>query len=297
MLPSNLLGRADGSWRVPTQTETSVLPGSNGAGIITEIGAAVERVKVGDRVSAGYFFGTYAEELVTDDKIALIPRGVSLDQAAALRIGHGTALFALETRGQLRSGEVVVVTGAAGGVGLATVDVARLLGATVIACVGSKAKAQLVQRHGAHYAIDYSVEDVKSRILEITGGRGGDVVLDVVGGEMYRKLMSSMAFGGRLLVVGFADGAVPAVQANIALLKNVSVCGVFFGAWSGAQPAAAVALHGRVLEWCERKLLDPHISRVYALDSAIEAMRFVGSREATGRVLLRMGAAEGVVLA
>lgn len=178
-------------------------PGSNGAGVVLEVGSAVQRLKVGDRVSAGHFFGTYAEELVTDQsRVVVVPDEVSLEHAAALRIAHGTALFALEVRGALSSGETVVVTGAAGGVGLATVEVARLLGANVIACVGSPAKAEIALRHGAHHVIDYSKEDVKARIKEITDGRGADVVLDVVGGEMFRALLSSLAFAGRLLVVG-----------------------------------------------------------------------------------------------
>ncbi|MCL4774990.1 MAG: NADPH:quinone oxidoreductase family protein [Burkholderiaceae bacterium] len=262
-------------------------PGSNGAGVVKETGTAVTQVRVGDRVSAGFFYGTYAEELVTDeDKVTLVPSCVTSEQAAALRIAHGTALFALQTRAQMRAGDIVLVTGAAGGVGLAAVEIARMLGATVIACAGSATKGEVARRYGAHHVIDYARENVKQRVLEISDGRGADIILDVLGGELFRTLLGSMSFGGRLLVVGFASGVIPAIPANIVLLKNVSVCGVFFGAWSGANPRAATELHGRILDWCQEGKLDPHISRVFPLASAVEAMRFVGSRQATGRVLL-----------
>lgn len=240
-------------------------------------------------MSAGFFYGTYAEELVTDeDKVSVVPADVTLKQAAALRIAHGTALFALLTRAQMRAGDVVLVTGAAGGVGLATVEIARLLGATVIACVGSAEKGEIARRYGAHHVIDYAREDIKQRAQEITGGRGADIILDVLGGETFRTLLSAMSFGGRLLVVGFASGTIPSVPANIVLLKNVCVCGVFFGAWSGANPLAAVELHERILDWCAAGKLNPHVSRVFPLSEAVEAMRFVGSRQATGRVLLQI---------
>lgn len=269
--------------------ETPFSPGSNGSGVVVEVGADVSRIKVGDRVSAGHFYGTYAEELVTDEsRVVRVPDEVSLEHAAALRIAHGTALFALEVRGGLTAGETVVVTGAAGGVGLATVEVARLLGANVIACVGSSAKADIALRHGAHHVVDYSKEDVKDRIREITNDRGADVILDVVGGDLFRTLLSSMAFGGRLLVVGFASGTIPNVPANLPLLKNVSICGVFFGAWSTTFPERARQVHSRVLNWCADGKIKPHVSATYSLEDAVDAMRFVKSREATGRVLLNI---------
>ena len=197
-----------------------------------------------------------------------------------------TAYYALINRAQVRPGETVLITGAAGGVGLACVELARLLGARVIAAVGSPAKADVVRDHGADAVIDYSSEDVRERVKALTGGEGVDVCVDNVGGKLFATLARLMRWNGRLLPVGFASGEVPSIPMNLPLLKNYSIVGIFTGAWADRCPDEAARAAEAVMQWAGEGKLKPHVDRVLPLERAAEAMSAIADRSVIGRTVL-----------
>lgn len=275
--------------RYQLKPELPFSPGSNGAGVVLEVGDAVSRVKPGDRVSAGYMYGCLAEELVTEEHwLFPLPDGVSFDQAAVLRIGHGTAAYALYNRGELKAGETLLIFGAAGGVGLAATELGKLAGAKVIACVSTEEKAELARIKGADEVILYTKEDIKDRVMEITGGRGADVILDVVGGETLRKGLSAIAWKGRLLVLGFTSGDIPKIPANLVLVKGCSIVGVFLGAWLSKEPEATLALYDKLHALCAEGKIDAHVSRHIGLSEAKTHLKAFHTRKASGRILVEI---------
>ncbi|HVO07746.1 MAG TPA: NADPH:quinone oxidoreductase family protein, partial [Burkholderiaceae bacterium] len=199
-------------------------PGNDAAGIVSAVGTGVSRFRVGDRVACGNWSGAFAERMVAREATTIaLPDSVDFVTGAAVRHGYGTAHYALVQRAGLRSGETVFVSGAAGGVGLAAVELARHLGARVIAGVGSAAKVAAVRERGAHEVIDYSSQDLRDAIRRLTDGRGVDVFFDNVGGEIFDTLSRLMNWGGRMLPIGFTSGTIPTLAMNLPLLKNYSV--------------------------------------------------------------------------
>jgi NADPH2:quinone reductase len=270
-------------------------PGMEGAGVVTEVGAGVADRRVGDRVMFHAWYGCHAEEaVVPDHEVLALPADFSFEQGASFMVAVSTATNALLQRGRLQQGETLLVHGAGGGVGLAAVEVGKLLGATVIATASTPAKLALAARRGSDHGIDYTRENFKDRVLEITNGVGADVILDTVGGDVFEQSMRCIAWGGRLLVVGFASGRIPEIRMNQPLLKCFSIVGVRAIEHVKRKPAEGDAYRAWMLDWANRGRLRPEVTARFALDRFRDAMHLLASRQATGRVVLEMPGAERV---
>ncbi len=262
-------------------------PGSEFAGRVKEVGREVTRVKPGDAVVGLAPYGGFAEEAVVDaGSVIALPQRVDPTAAAALMMAHGTSLHALKDRARLAAGETLLVLGAAGGVGLAAVEIGKLLGATVIAAASTDAKLDLCRSRGADAAINYAGEDLKERIRALTDGRGVDVVFDPVGGPYAAPALRSIAWNGRYLVVGFAAGEIPQVPLNLPLLKGYSIVGVYWGTFTRREPAANAANTQLLLDWAASGRLRPLISARYPLSRAVAALTAMMRREVTGKVVI-----------
>ncbi len=273
--------------RYQFKPEPPFTPGAEVAGIVTSVGADVRTVKPGDRVVALAPFGGFAEELVASEaQVMVMPDGLDFERAAATLMTYGTTRYALVDRAQLRAGETLLVLGAAGGVGLAAVEMGKLLGARVIAAASSPAKLEVCRRYGADAVIDYSREDLKSRVKEVTGGDGADVVYDPVGGSFTEAALRATAWNGRLLVVGFTAGEIPKIPSNLTLLKGCAIVGVFFGSWLMRQPVQAMERQGELMIWIRDGKLKPLVSARYPLEQAGRALRDLLDRKVTGKAVL-----------
>jgi len=265
------------------------VPGTDAAGVVVACGESVTRFHCGDRVSCEGWFGGFAERMVAKESMTVrLPANVDFAVGSAILHNYLTAWYALVERAQVQSGETVLVTGAAGGVGLACVDLAHLLGARVFAIVGGAAKAAIVRTYGAEAAIDHSCEDIRERVKALTAGEGLDVCVDNVGGALFATLARLMRFNGRLMPIGFTSGEIPSLAMNLPLLKNYSVVGVFIAAWTERFPDAVRRAAETIMAWVGEGQLRPHIDRVLPLERAVEAMRAVASRSTQGRVVLRV---------
>jgi NADPH2:quinone reductase len=217
-----------------------------------------------------------------------LPAGVSFETAATVWHNYGTAYYALVERARVQRGETVFVTGAAGGVGLAAVDLAGHFGLRVIAGVGSDDKMALVRSYGASDVINYGREDLRERIKLITGGEGVDVGFDNVGGTIFEQMARLMRWGGRLMPIGFTSGEIPSVPMNLPLLKNYSIVGVFSGAWMEKFPEQGARINDTVAQLLAEGKIRPHIDRVVPLEQVKDAMRAVADRTVQGRIVLRL---------
>lgn len=277
------------SGRYQMRPATPFVPGSDAVGVVAALGPGVTRFRPGDRVACTRWVGGYGELMVAGEWEAVrIPDGVPFEQAATLLYGYGTAYYALVERAQLQRGETVLVTGAAGGVGLATVDLARHLGAQVIAGIGSDEKAELVRAYGASEVVNYGTEGLKDRIKAITDGRGVDVCMEIVGGEVFEQMARLMAWGGRLMPIGFTGGKIPSVPMNLPLLKNYSIVGVFYGASTQRDPQRAAAMFEALMRLVEAGALHPRVQRVVPFREVREAMRAITDRSVQGRIVLKL---------
>jgi NADPH2:quinone reductase len=265
-------------------------PGGEVAGVIRGVGAGVTGLATGTRVLAFTGHGGYAEEVTVDAaSVAALPEQMDFVTAAGFPITYATSYHALKDRGQLRSGETLLVLGAAGGVGLAAVEIGKIMGARVIACASSDEKLALAREHGADALINYAASDLRERIREVTGGKGVDVVYDPVGGGYADPALRSLAAGGRYLVIGFASGEIPKIALNLLLLKVVSLVGVFWGAFAKAQPQCNAVNLAELLGWYTQGRLRPHVSATYPLERYREALDAVVHRKALGKVVLVIG--------
>ena len=268
---------------------TPFVPGTEAAGIVVAVGERVTRFRPGDRVACGCWTGGYAERMVAKEtKSVLLPAGVAFETAATVWHNYGTAYYALVERARAQRGETVFVTGAAGGVGLAAVDLARHLGLRVVAGVGSDDKAALVRDYGACDVVNYRSEDLRARIKSITSGEGVDILFDNVGGAIFEQMARLMNWGGRMLPVGFASGQIPSVPMNLPLLKNYSIVGVFAGAWIEKFPEQAARANDTLLTLLAEGTIRPRIDRIVPLEQVKEAMHAVAKRTVRGRIVLKM---------
>jgi NADPH2:quinone reductase len=264
-------------------------PGSECAGVVKAVGEGVTRLKPGDRVMAVTTYGSFAEEVKTDQgRVIAMPGTMSFEVASAFVLTYGTSDHALEDRGGVRAGETVLVLGASGGVGIAAIEIAKALGARVIACASTAEKLAVCRTHGADETIDYVHDDLRARIKELTGGRGIDVVYDPVGDRYTEPALRSLAWRGRLLVVGFAAGEIPKIPLNLTLLKGCSIVGVFFGDYARREPEHHAARMAALARWFEEGRLRPHVSEVLPLERVAEALARLTSRQATGKIVLKI---------
>jgi len=269
---------------------TPFSPGGEVAGVVKEIGEGVENVKVGDRVIAFTGWGGFAEEVIADAaRLIPMPGGMDFATAAAFVMVYGTSHYALKDRAQLKPGETLLVLGAAGGVGLATVELGKVMGAHVIAAASTNEKLEVCKQHGADEVINYVTEDLKERVKQLTPGKGVDVVFDPVGGDYSEAALRSMAWGGRFLVVGFTAGDIPRIPLNLPLLKGCSIVGVFWGAFSERDPRRSQQHLQELLTWFAEGKLKPHISASYPLEQAAQALNDMMERKVMGKVVLVMG--------
>lgn len=265
-------------------------PGFEVAGTIRDRGEGVTSFDLGQRVMATMTYGGYAEvAAVPEETVVALPDAVELAVAGGLPIVYGTAYHALVDRADLAAGETLLVLGAAGGVGLATVLVGKLLGARVIAAVGSEEKAIVARRHGADETILYEEEDLRSRVKELTDGRGADVIFDPVGGDIFDSALRALAWRGRVLVIGFTAGRIPTPPTNLVLLRGSSIVGVFWGSFQEREPDRSRANFETLLEWVAGGKLVPHISMRLPLERAREALAAIASRTSTGKIVLEVG--------
>ena len=266
-------------------------PGSELAGVVKEIGDGVKNVKPGDKVIAFTGHGAFAEEVKTEAaRLIPLPQKMDFPTGAAFILTYGTTDHALRDRAALKAGESLLVLGAAGGVGLAAVEIGKALGARVIACASTADKLAVCREHGADETINYATEDLRERIKALTGGRGVDVVYDAVGGPYSEPAFRSLAWRGRHLVVGFAAGEIPKLPLNLALLKGASLVGVFWGDFARREPRALAASLGQLARWYGEGKLRPHVSQTLPLEQAPQAIRLLASRQAKGKVVLTVGA-------
>src|SRR5438067_2956841 len=262
-------------------------PGSELAGVVKEVGAGVSNVRPGDRVIAFTTYGAFAEEVKTEAaRLLPLPEKMDFITGAAFLLTYATSDHALRDRGALKAGETLLVLGAAGGVGLAAIEIAKALGARVIACASNEEKLAVCRSHGADATIDYAAEDLRERVKALTEGRGVDVVYDAVGGPYTEPAFRSLAWRGRLLVVGFAAGDIPKLPLNLALLKGASVVGVFWGDFARREPQRFRASVEQLGRWYREGKLRPHVSQSLPLAKAAEAINLLASRQAKGKIVL-----------
>ena len=264
-------------------------PGSEVAGVVKAVGVEVTTVRPGDAVMAFTTYGAFAEEVKTDaHRLLPLPSGMDFATAAAFGLTYATSDFALRDRAALQPGETVLVLGAAGGVGIAAIEISKALGARVIACASTADKLEVCRQHGADDTINYATEDLRERIKQITGGRGPDVVYDAVGGPYTELALRSIAWRGRLLVVGFASGEIPRIPLNLTLLKGCSIVGVFWGEFTRREPERFADGMQRLAAWFAEGAIKPHISARFPLERASEALQLMASRQVTGKVVITM---------
>jgi NADPH2:quinone reductase len=262
-------------------------PGAEIAGIIEGVGANVPDFKLGQRVVAYVGGNGCREKVVTRAKNAVpIPDGVSDEVAAGITITYGTALHGLKDRADLQAGETVAILGAAGGAGLAAVEIAKLMGARVIAVASSGDKLAFAREHGADEGINYETEDLKTRLKQLTKPQGVDVLYDPVGGAYAEPSLRAMAWEGRYLVLGFASGTIPRIPLNLVMLKGCAIIGVFWTAFVERNPEKHRANMIQLLDWCQQGLISPHIHASFALVETAKALSLIEGRKVTGKVIV-----------
>jgi NADPH:quinone reductase len=266
-------------------------PGSELAGVVKEIGSGVAGFKPGDKVIAFTGHGAFAEEVKTEAfRLIPLPEKMDFSTGAAFILTYGTTDHALRDRGALKAGETLLVLGAAGGVGLAAIEIGKALGARVIACASTDEKLSVCREHGADETINYATEDLRERIKALTEGRGVDVVYDPVGGPYSEPAFRSIAWRGRLLVVGFAAGDIPKLPLNLALLKGASIVGVFWGDFTRREPKLFAESVRQLGRWYAEGKLRPHVSQTFPLEKAAEALKLMAARQVKGKVVLKISA-------
>ena len=262
-------------------------PGSEFAGVVKEVGLGVSHVMPGDHVMAFTIYGAFAEEVKLEAaRVLPMPPGMDFPTAAALLLTYGTMDHALRDRGALKAGETVLVLGASGGIGIASIEIANALGARVIAAASSDDKLAVCRDHGADDVINYASEDLRERIKAMTSGRGVDVIVDPVGGPYTEPALRSIAWRGRLLVVGFAAGEIPKIALNLTLLKGCSIVGVFWGDFLRREPEGFADSITQLGRWYAEGKIRPHISDTFPLERAADAIKLMAARRVIGKVVI-----------
>lgn len=264
-------------------------PGAELAGDVIEIASDVADIKQGQRVIAVTGFGGMAEQIcVHAQKVVPLPDAIDYVPAAAFLLAYGTAYHALKQRAQLQAGETLAVLGAAGGVGLAAVEIGKLMGATVIAAASTTDKLKLTAEYGADHLINYTDTSLKDGIHEITAGAGADVIYDPVGGELFEQSLRAVAWRGRVLVIGFASGQISKIPANLPLLKGSSIVGVFWGRFTEEEPETNAENTAELFRLLQDGKLKPHVSETYPLEKSALALEALAARRAKGKIVIKI---------
>jgi len=262
-------------------------PGAEFSGVVSAVGSGVTDRRIGDRVIGSVTFGAFAEKVkLPASRTFKMPDSLDFERGAAFLLTYGTSYHALVDRAQLTAGETLLVLGAAGGVGLAAIEIGKALGARVIAAASSAEKLAVCREHGADDFIDYTSEDLRERLRAITTGRGPDVIYDPVGGSYAEPAFRSIAWRGRYLVIGFANGEIPKMPLNLALLKGASIVGVFWGQYTQLEPQRFQSDVETMFGWIAQGRLNPHVSARYRLAEGARALEHLLARRATGKVIV-----------
>jgi len=265
-------------------------PGSEMAGTVRALGAGVTAAKAGDRVIAFSTYGAFAEEAVVDAaRLVPIPDGMDFITAAAFLLTYGTAHHALRNRADVKPGETLLVLGAAGGVGIAAIEIGKVLGLRVIACASSDEKLAVCREHGADATINYAAEDLRERIKALSGNAGVDIIFDPVGGAYAEAAPRSSNWRARFLVIGFAAGEIPKIALNLPLLMERSIVGVYWGEWTRRTPVEFASAVRELSGWFREGKLRPHVTATYPLERAAEAIRLLADRKVKGKVVVVTG--------
>jgi NADPH2:quinone reductase len=268
--------------------ELPFTPGSELSGVVRALGDGVTGLKVGDQVIAFTAQGAFAQQIVVPAHACMpMPPGMDFDTAAAITLTYGTSHHAVVDRAALKAGETMLVLGAAGGVGLAAIEIGKALGARVIAAASSDEKLAVCTEHGADAVINYTTEDLREAIKAATGGNGPDVIYDPVGGIYAEPAFRSIGWRGRYLVVGFANGEIPKLPLNLTLLKGASLMGVFWGEFAKREPKANMAAMRQLMGWLAEGKIKPRISGRYALADTAAALNDMAARKVTGKVVIK----------
>mgnify|MGYP001268194603 FL=1 len=279
------------------QPELPFSPGGESAGIVSSIGEGVDNISVGDRVFAMTGLGAFAEKIIAPEHaVVKIPETMCFETAAALPMTYGTSLYALKQRAELKEGETLLVLGAAGGVGLATVELGKAMGAKVIAAASTQEKVDLCIQHGADEGFIYPTgkldrdqqKGLSSKIKELTGGMGANVIYDPVGDDYSEPCIRATAWDGRYLVIGFAAGEIPKIPINLALLKGMKIVGVFWGAWVGMFPEENKKNFEELFKLHSEGKINPEVSDSFSLDDGAQAIAHLKDRKAKGKVIIKI---------
>lgn len=264
-------------------------PGGEAAGVISAVGEKVSHLKAGDRVMALTGWGSCAEQVaVPAYNVLPMPEGMEFTTAAAFSMTYGTAIHALTQRGALQEGETLLVLGASGGVGLAAVEIGKAMGARVIAAASTAEKLEVARQAGADELINYQSDDIRERIKTITKGQGVDVVIDPVGGDLFEQVFRSIAWNGRMLVIGFASGSIPSLPANLPLLKGAAVIGVFWGSFAQRQLQENMHNFQQLFAWYAEGKLKPLVSQTFPLADTAQAIKTLAARKAVGNLVVKV---------
>ncbi len=269
--------------------ELPFTPGSDIAGVVKEVGEGVKHVKPGDEVLGMVMTGGFAEQVIIPAKMCFPqPPGMPPKVAASFMMAYGTSHHALKDRAKLKEGETLLVLGASGGVGLAAVELGKLMGARVIAAASTNEKLELCKQYGADETINYTTEDLKKRAKELTDNKGVDVIYDPVGGQYAEPALRAIAWQGRYLVVGFAAGEIPKIPLNLALLKGCQIVGVFWGSFAMRSPKDNMANTIELIQLYAQGKLKPHIHATYSLENTPKALEEMMERKVRGKVVIEM---------
>jgi NADPH2:quinone reductase len=263
-------------------------PAAEFAGVVDSVGAGVSGFKPGDRVMSYAAYGAARDYVVQQAaRLVKVPDNLDLDRAAGLSVTYGTTIHALKDRAKLKAGETLAVLGAAGGTGLAAIEIGKLMGARVIACASSDEKCAFARKHGADETVNYGTNDLRAELKRLGGTHGIDVVYDPVGDKYAEPALRSMAWEGRYLVIGFAAGEIPKIPLNLVLLKGCDIVGVHWGAFVAHDPAAEARNMSEIVRWCAEGKLSAHVHAVYPLSETAQALKDIAARKVMGKAILK----------
>ncbi len=262
-------------------------PGGEITGEIIEVGKKVKKFKIGDKIMAMTLYGGFAENIVLNhEDLIKRPKKMNCITAAGFTMTYGTSMHALTQKANLKKNETILILGAGGGVGLAAVQIAKAIGAKVIAAASSNDKLEVARESGADFLINYSEEDLRLKLKEFTGEKGVDVVFDPVGGELLEKALRSTAWKGRILIIGFTSGIIPKISLNLPLLKGCSIIGVFWGAFRLKETKLDNKNFSKLFDWYEKGIIKPYIYKSFPLKDASQALNLIKKRKAIGKIVL-----------